>query len=71
MNLDHYQSKIVPGYHDYEFYSFDPKGRIKKVVRFTLAFLNGTPVYNLSFGNWNNVTKSIDDVAISNNGDKD
>jgi len=71
MNLDHYQFKIAPDYHEYEFYSKGPKGIIKKIVRFTLVLLNGVPVYNLSFGNWNSATNCIDDITISNNGDKD
>lgn len=71
MNLDHYQFKIAPDYHEYEFYSNGPKGSIKKIVRFTLVLLNRVPVYNLTFGNWNGATNSIDDVTVSNNGDRD
>jgi hypothetical protein len=71
MNLEYYQFKIKPSLHDYEFYSKGPNGHIKKVVRFTLILFNGIPIYNLSFGNWKESTNSLDDVAVSNNGDRD
>lgn len=71
MNLEYYQFKIKPSLHDYEFYSKGPNGHIKKVVRFTPIIFNGIPIYNLSFGNWQDATHSLDDSTVSNNGDRD
>ncbi|MCU0440570.1 MAG: hypothetical protein MUC49_21965 [Raineya sp.] len=49
----------------YEFISEGPKGKIKKIVQFTET---GTDdVYNLAFGDYNEETKSIDDLAVTNN----
>jgi len=51
----------------YEFVSEGPKGRIKKIVQYTDT---GTEnVYNLAFGDYDEKTKNIDDISITNNGD--
>jgi hypothetical protein len=51
----------------YEFVSIGRMGSIKKIVEFTET---GTEnVYNLAFGDYNDETKSIDDLSITNNGD--
>ena len=51
----------------YEFVSEGPKGRIKKMVQYTDT---GTEnVYNLAFGDYDEKTKNIDDISITNNGD--
>jgi hypothetical protein len=51
----------------YEFFSEGPKGQIKKMVQYTYT---GTEnVYNLAFGDYDENTKSISDISITNNGD--
>lgn len=49
MNLDRYHYLIAHDYKKYIFYSEGPRGRIKKVITYTL--LSNDPVtYNLAFG---------------------
>lgn len=56
----------------YEFFSDGPKGRIKKIVKFSLQYLSDQlAFYNLTFGDWNEAEKKIDDLIISNNNDKE
>jgi hypothetical protein len=51
----------------YEFISEGTKGRIKKIVEYTET---GTEnVYNLGFGDFDEITKSINDLSVTNNGD--
>jgi hypothetical protein len=67
MNKPKYLYKSEEYLKIYEFISEGPKGRIKKIVQFTET---GTEnVYNLGFGDYNEKTKSIDDLAVTNNGD--
>ena len=47
-----------------------PRGRIKKIVQFQHADHLGINVFNLAFGDPNEVTGSIDDGTVSNNGDQ-
>jgi hypothetical protein len=54
----------------YEFYSEGPKGRIRKVIYFQQITELGTGVFNLAFGDYNNVIKRIDDMIVSNNSDQ-
>jgi hypothetical protein len=51
----------------YEFVSEGPKGSIKKMVQFTETGTNN--VYNLAFGDYDELTKSIDVLSVTNNGD--
>lgn len=51
----------------YEFVSEGPKGPIKKLVQFTETNIQN--VYNLAFGDYDENTKTIDDLSVSNNGD--
>lgn len=57
---------------DFEFESHGPKGVITKRVVYTRAYLsfNGSPVYDLGFGDYNEVTRKIDDKVTSDNKDK-
>ncbi len=48
MNLEHYPY-YTDNFTDYVFFSTGPKGRIKKVVRFT-KIEDDPDVYNLGFG---------------------
>jgi hypothetical protein len=51
----------------YEFISEGPKGLIKKVVEYTQTSTEN--VYNLGFGDYDETTKSINDISVTNNGD--
>ncbi len=51
----------------YEFISEGPKGRIKKIVEYTKSSRDN--VYNLGFGDFDEVTKGINDLTVTNNGD--
>jgi hypothetical protein len=56
---------------DYEFNSEGPKGRIKKVVRYTPRNAGGVTYFNLGFGDWDQTQRKVDDRAITNNQDRD
>ncbi len=51
----------------YEFYSVGPKGHIKKVIEFSET--NVEDVYNLAFGDYDEITGKISDRVVTNNGD--
>lgn len=46
-------------------------GKIKKVVRYSLQNANGISYFNLGFGDLNKEAGTIDDLAISDNNDRD
>jgi hypothetical protein len=71
MNLSRYRYKTNESFLDYEFYSEGPRGKIKKVVRYSPQNAEGVTYFNLGFGDWNDVKKKIDDLAITGNQDKD
>lgn len=52
-----------------KFYSYGPRGKIMKAVRFQYRPDVGQNVFNLLFGDYDVNTDEIDDSAISNNGD--
>jgi hypothetical protein len=52
----------------YEFFSEGPKGRIRKVVKFTLMEDEDDRIFNLSFGD-STVGTEINDQVTSNNAD--
>lgn len=51
----------------YEFLSEGPKGRIRKIVEY--AETATANVFNLGFGNFDEETKTINDLSVTNNGD--
>lgn len=51
----------------YEFVSEGPKGSIKKIVEYTETATEN--VYNLGFGDYDESTKSINDLSVTNNSD--
>lgn len=51
----------------FEFISEGPKGKIKKIVQYSET--NSKDLYNLGFGDKNDLTNEIDDFVITNNGD--
>jgi len=54
-------------YSMFEFMSEGPKGKIKKIIHYTQT--SNPDVYNLGFGDKNELTNEIDDFIITNNGD--
>lgn len=73
MYLNKYDYLADQTYASFSFQSSGPCGSIKKIVNYQQAFYfpDGKPVINLAFGDWNEVCKKVDDVAISNNRDRD
>lgn len=51
----------------FEFISEGSRGLVKKMVTYT--FTGSENIYNLGFGDYNEITKSIDDKSVTNNGD--
>jgi hypothetical protein len=51
----------------FEFISEGPNGSIKKIVAYTET--SSENVYNLGFGDYDEETKSINDLSVTNNGD--
>ncbi len=67
MNKPKYLYRSEEFLKNYEFNSEGPKGTIKKMVQFTeTATVN---VFNLAFGDYDEETKLINDISVSNNGD--
>ncbi|WP_110054254.1 hypothetical protein [Chitinophaga sp. S165] len=56
----------------FEFESQGPNGTIKKVIDYYEIgdWIDGTPIYNLAFGDWNENENIINDLTISNNADR-
>lgn len=67
MNKPKYLYKTEDQFTIFEFFSEGPKGRIAKMVEFTETATKG--VYNLAFGDYDESTKTIDDISVTNNGD--
>lgn len=51
----------------YEFVSQGPRGSVKKLVEYMETATEN--VYNLGFGDYDESTKSINDLSVTNNGD--
>jgi hypothetical protein len=66
MHLPRYHYKTNPGFLDFEFISEGPKGNIKKIIRFTLI---GNSVFNLAFGDLDELSGEISDIKVTNNDD--
>jgi hypothetical protein len=66
MELDIYHINVNKKNGSYEFLSEEPKGTIKKVVFFQKIETN---LYNLAFGDWNEIEQSVNDGARTNNND--
>ena len=66
MHLPIYKYKTNPSFLDFEFISEGPKGNIIKVIRFTRI---GNFVFNLAFGDLDEVTGEISDITVTNNDD--
>ena len=68
MHLDKYSPLSDATHSTYEFLSLGPKGTIKKVVKYTRIQPN---VYNLGFGDWDEITQGVRDDTRTNNNDRD
>jgi hypothetical protein len=69
MHLEKYQYRTDKKCLNYEFYSYGPKGCIKKGVHFQPDILNGIPYYNLVFGDIIIDDETVNDQIRSNNAD--
>ncbi|TFF35946.1 DUF6934 family protein [Mucilaginibacter psychrotolerans] len=70
MNLERYPYYATDDAQEYTFYSEGPRGLIRKVVKFVKARDNPI-IYNLGFGDVDALTGIIDDLAITDNKDRD
>ena len=68
MNLEKYPVVSDNDHRAYEFLSEGPNGTIKKVVFYQEIDEN---IFNLAFGDWDEINQKIDDGARSNNNDRD
>ena len=72
MLLERYEYEIGNSYHQYDFYSDGPKGKIKKVVLYSwLGALGGFDYYNRGFGDHDEAAGRINDLSVTNNNDRD
>lgn len=71
MNLDKYEFVSRGDHKSYEFYSKGPRGSIKKVVIYKRLVQWNKNVFHLEFGDWDDVTKSINYKVTSNNNDRE
>lgn len=71
MNHKKYRYSTSDTYLDYEFDSDGPKGKIRKIVRYSPQNSNGVTYFNLGFGDLNRKTGKIDDLVITNNQDRE
>lgn len=75
MDLEKYECTADLQHTFFKFESTGPNGIIKKAVNYVLlpsfVILEGKPVINLAFGDWDEEKNKIDDTKLSNNKDKD
>jgi hypothetical protein len=71
MQLETYTFIKRPATYYYEFFSDGPNGNIKKVVEFYRLEEHTLELYNLAFGDWDDENHCINDLASTNNGDRD
>jgi hypothetical protein len=69
MKLDRYELKSDDLLTTFDFLSEGPKGKIEKVVQFSLIYQNN--LYNLAFGDRDYLTGQIDDKIVTDNGDSE
>jgi hypothetical protein len=67
MKHNKYPLKHNSSFTVFEFESFGPKGKIKKVIQFSETMLKS--VYNLAFGDEDKISGEFDDFSKSNNHD--
>jgi hypothetical protein len=69
MHIDRYHLSADKDLFFFEFVSIGPKGRIAKVIQFTLTATEG--IYNLALGDKSGSTKKIDFLVVSDNHDSE
>ena len=69
MKLDRYELKSDEQFTTFDFLSEGPKGKIEKLIQFSLV--NQSGLYNLAFGDKDPITSGIDDKVITDNGDSE
>ncbi|AXE17571.1 hypothetical protein DR864_07415 [Runella rosea] len=72
MNLDVYPLKDTSQEHThFAFISEGKQGQIIKIIAYqnTGELSNDRPIYNLGFGDYNLLTKEVDDKVVTDNGD--
>jgi len=69
MKLDRYELKSDDQLTTFDFLSEGPKGKIEKLIQFSLV--NQNDLYNLAFGDRNLITGEIDDGIVTDNGDSE
>src|SRR5258708_16202092 len=69
MHLERYEFEVKGN--RYDFVSQGPKGEIKKAVFYYKVRETKHPLYNLSFGDWNEKINWIDDSVVTNNEDRE
>lgn len=70
MNQKTYAVSTNETFLDFEFEGEGPKGKIKKVVRYSPQNAQGVTYFNLAFGDWNEELQKIDDGVVSGNNDR-
>jgi hypothetical protein len=73
MTLSKYECHANEDHMSFTFNSIGPRGIIKKVVYYESMniHINGIPLVNLAFGDWNEQLRKVDDLIVSNNNDRD
>jgi hypothetical protein len=71
MKLKKYKYAASETYLDFEFDSEGPKGKIRKIVRYSPQNADSITYFNLAFGDLNQKTGKIDDLAKTNNQDRE
>ncbi|WP_342084152.1 DUF6934 family protein [Dyadobacter sp. OTU695] len=66
MDQPHYEFETTVSGHLFSFISEGEQGSIEKRVQFSPMRGN---VFNLAFGDWNELEGKIDDMVVTNNGD--
>ncbi|MBD0279313.1 MAG: hypothetical protein ICV51_01035 [Flavisolibacter sp.] len=71
MNIERYEFLTNETFLDYEFESEGPKGKVRKIIRFSPQNANGITYFNLGFGDLNPKTGKVDDLVATDNKDSD
>ena len=69
MNLDKYDLKVSENYVAFRFTSTGKNGKILKGILF--SFIEEIGVWNLAFGDIDEMTGEINDLNVSDNGDSE
>ncbi len=67
MHYPRYEYQTENDLHFFEFVSIGTKGNIKKIVHYSKVSIDN--IYNLAFGDYDEVTNDINDSIVTNNGD--